>query len=188
MLKQIVADIAELERAIAAVEDRLATLEKSYLQAMRQATRQQLLMAAYRLCTQIHPREFLALAVGDREKVQSQLRAIADQAAAQCQELTAAALGDSLEAKLGQVLAEASLAVARCLQEAGVLPDEQSAHHLHLRLTDVEFGDREAMAHRSEMRVARARRQYLMEELSKKQQQKTVAEAELAWRATWVEP
>jgi hypothetical protein len=188
VLKQIVADIAELERAIATVEDRLIGLEKSYLQAICHSTRQQLLMAAYRLCTQIHPREFLALAVGDREKVQGQLRAIANQAAAQCQDLMAAALGDSLEEKLSQVLAESSLAVARCLQEAGVLPDEKSAHHLHLRLADVEFGDREAMAYRSEMRVARARRQYLGDELRKKQQQKTVAEAELAWRATWVEP
>ncbi|HAN46524.1 MAG TPA: hypothetical protein DCQ32_08235 [Cyanobacteria bacterium UBA8156] len=188
MLKQIIADIAELERAIATVEDRLVILEKAYLQAICQSTRQQLLMAAYRLCTQVHPREFLALSVGDREKVQDQLRAIANQAAEQCQGLMAAALGDSLEEKLSQVLAAASAAVAQCLQGAEVLPDEKGAHPLHLRLADVEFGDREAMGYRSEMRVARARRQYLGDELRKKQQQKTVAEAELAWRATWVEP
>ncbi|MGQ9865049.1 MAG: hypothetical protein ACUVSQ_02000 [Pseudanabaenaceae cyanobacterium] len=188
MLKQIIADIAELERAIAAVEDRLAILEKSYLEAICQATRQQLLVAAYRLCTQVHPREFLALSVGDRERIQGELRAIANQAANRCQELAAVILGEQLEERLSAILAEASTAIAQSLQGVGVLPDEKSAHHLHLRLADVEFGDREAMGYRSEMRVARARRQYLRDELSKKQQQKTVAEAELAWRATWVEP
>ncbi|NJK59004.1 MAG: hypothetical protein HC918_00220 [Oscillatoriales cyanobacterium SM2_1_8] len=195
MLKQITADIAELEGAIAAVDDRLQVLEKAYLQSICQSARQQLWVAAYRLCTQVHPQEFLGLSVRDREQVQNQLRAIAEGAVVRCQGLMVdsetggqGGLGDALEEKLGQVLTEATTAIAQDLRAAGVLPDDKGAHPLHLRVADVEFGDRVAMAYRSEMRVVRARRHHLGDELVKKHRQKLVAEAELAWRATWVEP
>ena len=78
----------------------------------------------------------------------------------------------------------------KLLGDRGILnanSNGEQAPQMSIRLAEIEFTDRQLMSYRGELRVLSARISHLQTELEKKYQQKTIAEAELAWRAAWVE-
>jgi hypothetical protein len=73
--------IDRLERDVNALEEAIATLAtevqraySSYLTALSQAVRQQLILASFHLCTQGYPQAFLKLSRLERERLQQALR------------------------------------------------------------------------------------------------------------------
>lgn len=58
---------------------------------------------------------------------------------------------------------------------------------IHLRLPEIEFADAKVMAGRSQIRQLTAKLNKLKRDYQKKQRERAIAEAEAAWRATWVE-
>jgi hypothetical protein len=100
---------------------------------------------------------------------------------------------ENLDTLLSKLLNESMETLNQLLVEHKVLkPDENKTKddknaQMSIRLAEIEFTDRKVMSHRGEMRVLSARLAHLHNELEKKYQQKTIAEAELAWRSAWVE-
>ena len=58
---------------------------------------------------------------------------------------------------------------------------------IRLRLSEIEFGDTSAMANRNQIRHLSSRLSTLRREYHKKQRERTIAEAEAAWRISWFE-
>lgn len=79
-VEQIERDLAALQETVAATAEEFYATYKSYLTALGQATRQQLILASYHLCTQAYPEKFLQLSFSDRQKLQQSLRQVAQQA------------------------------------------------------------------------------------------------------------
>jgi len=96
---------------------------------------------------------------------------------------------DTLEKLVSQSLIEVVKSIHQLLANHGLLslPLAEDAPSIQLRLLDVELSDRQALLIRGEIRVLGARLQQLHSEFEKKQKAKLVAQAELAWRSTWVE-
>jgi uncharacterized protein YecT (DUF1311 family) len=58
---------------------------------------------------------------------------------------------------------------------------------IHLRLSEIEFADSTVMAFRNQIRNLNAQFTTLRREFQKKQRERTVADAQAAWRACWFE-
>lgn len=56
---------------------------------------------------------------------------------------------------------------------------------IHLRLSDIEFADPQASLWRSKLREALGKLKQMANRYQKKQRERAIAEAELAWRSTW---
>jgi hypothetical protein len=69
-MQQIKQDLATLEETVANFAVELRKLYRKYLEVLSEATRKQLVLASYQICTQVYPESFLELSVGDREKLQ----------------------------------------------------------------------------------------------------------------------
>lgn len=95
-LEQILRDIESLATATNAVDQDLKSLYQRYLDVLSKAVRQQLVLAAYHLCTQVYPEAFLNLSVSQREKVQAGIRKIAGQGQAQLEQLSSVTTMDVL--------------------------------------------------------------------------------------------
>ena len=323
-VEQIERDIAALEQAIADLAEDFHKTYSSYLTALGQAVKQQLILASYHLCTQGYPKAFLQLSFSQRQQLQQELRSLAQQtqtkllsqlqdtdpgssAEIETEELlpseanpltdnlidldegamstptgpgnpvTVAVppnVGDfqaaldlaafslsSMEAELSaQMTSEQPLssserlahwqeqleqAIAaqlqtvshdanRLLQQSGILPQKlpepileaavkseaadsvagppnllnllvetagasgtkkssegnRAALHviaIHLRLSEVEFTDSTVMTWRTKIRNLAVRLNSLGREYDKRQQERAIAEAEAAWRASWCE-
>jgi hypothetical protein len=78
-VEQIERDIAALEQMLAGTADEFYSIYSSYLAALGQAVRQQLILASYHLCTQGYPQPFLRLSFDQRQKLQQSLRQVAKQ-------------------------------------------------------------------------------------------------------------
>ncbi|WP_204141963.1 hypothetical protein [Halomicronema sp. CCY15110] len=104
-LDQIATDLAKLDASTQDLDQALQTVYQSYLGIIGQAVKRQLILAAYHLCTQAYPEEFIALTVAQREQLQTGLRQLAAQ-------------GQDQIAQLGQVSNLADLAAQ--LEEAVV--------------------------------------------------------------------
>ncbi|HEY9749957.1 MAG TPA: hypothetical protein V6C63_14825 [Allocoleopsis sp.] len=81
-VEQIERDIAALEKMLADTADEFYNIYASYLGALGQAVKQQLILASYHLCTQGYPQQFLRLSFDQRQKLQQSLRQVAKQAQA----------------------------------------------------------------------------------------------------------
>lgn len=67
-------------------------------------------------------------------------------------------------------------------------PGDSTVTHIvaiNLRLSEIEFADATVRAGRNQIRSLEGRARSLLREYRKKQQERTVAEAEAAWRASW---
>jgi hypothetical protein len=82
-VEQIERDIAALEEAVSAIAVELRSAYASYLKALGQAMRQQLILASYHLCTQGYPKAFLGLSFSQRQQLQQAIRKLGQQAAEQ---------------------------------------------------------------------------------------------------------
>lgn len=69
-IQQIKQDLTTLDETVAHFAVELRKLYRKYLESLSEATRKQLVLASYQLCTQVYPEAFLNLSVGDREKLQ----------------------------------------------------------------------------------------------------------------------
>jgi hypothetical protein len=108
-LDQIATDLAKLDASTQDLDQALQTVYQSYLGIIGQAVKRQLILAAYHLCTQAYPEEFIALTVAQREKLQTGLRQLAAQGQEQITQLgqvsnltdLAAQLEEAVTAKYG---------------------------------------------------------------------------------------
>lgn len=86
-LDQISTDLAKLETATEEIDQDLQAVYQEYFTVLGQAVKRQLILAAYHLCTQAYPEDFVALTVAQREKLQAHLRQIATQGQTQILQL-----------------------------------------------------------------------------------------------------
>jgi hypothetical protein len=198
MLVRIDKDIQNIQQAIADVISRIDVIHIEYSQAIAVAVQQQILLAVFKFCTQKCPDAFLALSLSARQNLQEALRHRIKSLCEQMQTTLADCDRDSrtnqenLDTLLSKLLNESMEILNQLLVEHQVLSAEANNNkddknaQMSIRLAEIEFTDRKVMSHRGELRVLSARLAHLHNELEKKYQQKTIAEAELAWRAAWV--
>ncbi|MCY7334425.1 MAG: hypothetical protein LH649_17600 [Pseudanabaena sp. CAN_BIN31] len=197
MLVRIDRDIQNNQQAIADVISRIDVIHIEYSQAIAKATQQQILLAVFKFCTQKCPDAFLALSLSARQNLQEALRQTIALLCEQMQKTLEECDRDSrtnqenLDTLLSKLLNESMETLNQLLVEHQVLSAEDKAQddkttQMSIRLAEIEFTDRQVMSHRGELRVLSARSAHLHNELEKKYQQKTIAEAELAWRSAWV--
>jgi hypothetical protein len=79
-VERIERDIAALEEAVSALSVEFRSAYESYLTALGQAARQQLILASYHLCTHGHPDNFLGLSFTQRQKLQQAIRKLGQRA------------------------------------------------------------------------------------------------------------
>jgi len=199
MLVRIDQDIQNIQQAIADVVSRIDTIHLEYSQTIALAVQQQILLTVYKFCTQKCPDAFLALSLSERQKLQEALRKTIKSLCEQMKKTLEECDRDSrtnqenLDTLLSKLLNESMETLNQLLVEHKVLtPDENKTKddkntQMSIRLAEIEFTDRKFMSHRGELRVLSARLAHLHSELEKKYQQKTIAEAELAWRSAWTE-
>ncbi|PZV17333.1 MAG: hypothetical protein DCF20_05710 [Pseudanabaena sp.] len=199
MLVRIDKDIHNIQKAIADVIDRIDVIHIEYSQAIAIAVQQQILQTAFKFCTQKCPDKFLALSLSARQNLQEALRqtikSLCDQIQKTLEEcdrysrsnqenldlLLSNLLNESME-KLNQLLVNHKVLSADADKD-----QDGKTPQMSIRLAEIEFTDRNVLSHRGELRVLSARLAHLHNELDQKYQQKTIAEAELAWRSAWVE-
>lgn len=75
--ERIEQDLAGLEESLTAFNLEFRSTYESYLTALGQAVRQQLVLASYHLCTQVMPDAFLKLSFNERQKMQHSVRLLA---------------------------------------------------------------------------------------------------------------
>ncbi|MGD1856984.1 MAG: hypothetical protein ACFB2W_22350 [Leptolyngbyaceae cyanobacterium] len=66
--------LSKLQTQTAAIATELESLVDDYLKVLSQASKRQLVLAAYHVCTQIYPDNFLELSLSQRDRLQQQLR------------------------------------------------------------------------------------------------------------------
>ncbi|GBO53615.1 chromosome segregation ATPases [Pseudanabaena sp. lw0831] len=199
MLVRIDKDIQNIQQAIADAISRIDVIHIEYSQAIAQAVQQQILLTVFKFCTQKCPDAFLALSLSARQNLQDALRQRIKLLCEQMQKTLEECDRDSrtnqenLDTLLSNLLNKSMETLNQLLVEHKVLnpednktKDDKNAQ-MSIRLAEIEFTDRKVMSHRGELRVLSARLAHLHNELEKKYQQKTIAEAELAWRSAWVE-
>lgn len=69
-------DLKGLESATVTLADEFSEIYATYLTVLGHTLRRQVIMAAYHLCTQVYPEEFLTLAVSDRGRLQQSLQTL----------------------------------------------------------------------------------------------------------------
>lgn len=79
-IEQIERDIAALEEATSVLAEEIKKTYERYLTALGQATRQQLILASYYLCTQGYPDAFLSLSFSQRQQLQQDIQKLAHNA------------------------------------------------------------------------------------------------------------
>jgi len=290
-IEQIEREIAALEKSANQLFAELSSAYTTYCQALGQATRQQLILASYQVCTQGYPKQFLSLSVDRKQQLQRAIRQLGQSAATQLLELlknpaqmeqqlldsiqseVASAIGDAdkelveelveereriiptsdfqlpsakfpttpsnplelvrwqhiLEQAIAQVLKTLSLNTNHLLQKSGILPQKLPAPLLEaatavsetsgemtvgppnvmnllietensqesqdvgvtqliaiqLRLSEIEFADTNVRTARNQIRQLESNLVSLGREYQKRQRERTIAEAEAAWRASW---
>lgn len=142
-IEQLNQSLAELDKQVAELGETLRQTYASYLDALQKNARQQLILAAYHVCTEGFPEEFLRLSVSQREMLQSDVRSIARQAATQLTQLPT----------LGEVAALPSFRIqsleedSDLLEESFMVEDRQSrAEKFHDDDDDDDADDDESEA------------------------------------------
>jgi hypothetical protein len=78
--EQIKRELKALEKSTAAIAEEMHQLYSKYLNTLGQATKQQLILACYHLCTQTYPSRFLRLSYQQRQQLQQALQSLGLQA------------------------------------------------------------------------------------------------------------
>ncbi|MEX0269371.1 hypothetical protein AB3R30_09515 [Leptolyngbyaceae cyanobacterium UHCC 1019] len=81
-VEHIQQEMALLDRAVSTLAEAFQNAYADYLSALGQAVRKQHVLAAYQVCTQGYPQQFLGLSVSQRQELQQGLRDLAKQAQA----------------------------------------------------------------------------------------------------------
>ncbi|MCY6491417.1 hypothetical protein [Leptolyngbya sp. GGD] len=86
-IQEIAQRLTALDQKIETMGDTFTETYRSYLQQLGQTVRQQLILSCYKICTENYPKRFLALPLSQRQQLQDDLKALADQTATDLQEL-----------------------------------------------------------------------------------------------------
>ncbi|MBT9312588.1 hypothetical protein [Leptothoe kymatousa] len=78
--------LSKLQTQTADIATELESLVDSYLQILSQASKRQLVLAAYHVCTQIYPERFLDLSLSQRDRLQQRLRELGNSIQSQFEE------------------------------------------------------------------------------------------------------
>lgn len=78
-VEQIEREIAALDQTVAAIAQAFHDAYQHYLTALGQATRQQLILAGYHICTHGYPEQFLDLSLNQRQELQQALQQLGKQ-------------------------------------------------------------------------------------------------------------
>ncbi|NJR49138.1 MAG: hypothetical protein HC780_05780 [Leptolyngbyaceae cyanobacterium CSU_1_3] len=78
-VEQITQSLAALDRQIEEMSEAFYQTYSSYLAALGQGVRQQLILSCYHVCTEGYPEAFLRLSLGQRERLQQAVRTLAAQ-------------------------------------------------------------------------------------------------------------
>lgn len=76
---QIQRRLEQLQQQTASLADDFDQLYRNYLKLLAQASQQQLVLAAYHLCTKVYPDKFLTLSLSQREQLQQSLQKLGTQ-------------------------------------------------------------------------------------------------------------
>jgi len=79
-VEQIEQDLVVLEEKLTLLTRELQSTYSQYLTLLGQAVQQQVIMASYQVCTQGYPEPFLGLSLSTRQKLQQQIKELAQQA------------------------------------------------------------------------------------------------------------
>lgn len=86
-LKEISQQLAALDQQIETLGDTFTETYRSYLKQLGQTVRQQIIMSCYKICTENYPKRFLALSMSQRQKLQDDLKTLAEQTELELNEL-----------------------------------------------------------------------------------------------------
>ncbi|NER38326.1 MAG: hypothetical protein F6J93_30960 [Oscillatoria sp. SIO1A7] len=103
-IEQIEKELVALKQSSLNLAEDLQKTYSSYLAALGQAARQQLIMASYHLCTQGYAESFLRLSLKERQDLQEGIRSLAKGTKEKLQDL----LPDDLAAELSRISVEDS--------------------------------------------------------------------------------
>lgn len=78
-VEQIERELAALDQTVAAIAQAFHTTYQQYLAALGKATRRQLVLAGYHICTHAYPDQFLELSLNQRQELQQTLQQLAKQ-------------------------------------------------------------------------------------------------------------
>lgn len=101
---------------------------------------------------------------------------------------------DAMVPELSQIVPKASLEndedlssedMSQLLKDALSTSTPTTITIVYLRLDEIEFADSTVMAWRNQIRKLSARLASLLQELEKKQRERIVAEAQMAWHSSW---
>ncbi len=81
-IEQVERELNSLNQAIASLAEEYYSVYSSYLSALGQAVRQQMILASYHVCTRGYPQQFLTLSLNQQQQLQRDLRQLAKQAQA----------------------------------------------------------------------------------------------------------
>ncbi len=185
-------EIQDLESSIAELNHRIQVLYLEYAQVVAQATRRQLILATFSICTSHYPSRFLQLSPADRQLLQSSIVAVADRLQHKIIELFQVNVTeqspDEIDRLLNLTINEFTEQTNFILAQNHILPQlVEGSPRVVLRLQEVEFTDRSVMSQRGELRVLTNRKEKLKLDLEQKRKIKLTIEAEEAWRSSWTE-
>ena len=78
-IEQVERELNILNQAIASLAEEYYSVYGSYLSALGQAVRQQMILASYHVCTRGYPQQFLTLSLNQQQQLQRDLRQLAKQ-------------------------------------------------------------------------------------------------------------
>ena len=82
-VEQISQQLVALDKQVAEIGEKFHHTYFSYLTALGQAVRQQLILSCYQVCTESYPQQFLQLSLSQRQQFQQSVRDLANQAQAE---------------------------------------------------------------------------------------------------------
>ncbi|MBX2865854.1 MAG: hypothetical protein KTR27_20075 [Leptolyngbyaceae cyanobacterium MAG.088] len=89
--------LSKLQTQTADIATDLETLVDKYLQVLSEASKRQLVLAAYHICTQVYPENFLGLSLSQRDRLQQKLRELGNRIQIQLRDKWATAKRLSLQ-------------------------------------------------------------------------------------------
>ncbi len=164
-LQQIEKDLADLEKQVSQFAVIFYEKYQKYLDLLSQTVRQQVILASYQICTQIHPKSFLELSLGVRQSLQEQIRHYANDVHKKIRAVLDSTLdlkievqtveealekmtipdelsiwAQNIEQKIKKILDNYSNLLNQCFMEIGVFPDNLPATFLEMAIEAQEEG------------------------------------------------
>ncbi|MEM7793394.1 MAG: hypothetical protein AAF579_02950 [Cyanobacteria bacterium P01_C01_bin.118] len=144
--------LSKLQTQTADIATEIETLVDSYLDVLSQASKRQLVLAAYHICTQIYPDKFLELSLSQRDRLQKHLRELGNHIQTQLNEKWANAKRLSLKPA-----EEDGLAVIRQLfLEAASAREQTDTEHSDSQQTGIDDANKRSEESEPPMDLAEA--------------------------------